>query len=154
MADIWKGDGSINDPHALNVVPGKAFPSPDQITLRINIGCTSRIRQTWEAFQPTITYTAPFLYTTNLQDYATLVPTIAQTVYSYVADEQLSGAIVETHVQLWLDNVTHPDVAAGVVRLPKGSRDTQLSNEDFSSAQVLEDHLNGNILDIKNTARY
>lgn len=153
--DWWIGDQSVRnvDPARLNIQPPIPVPPSDQIPLKISIGCTSRVRLS-EVFQPTITYTAPFLYTTDLLNYATLVPIIATTVWDYVNSEKAQNAIVETHCGLWIDNVTHAPTGAGVVRLPKANRDTQLSNEEFTSAQVLQDHLNGNISDLRNTVKY
>lgn len=155
--DWWTGGGagdSNQNPWALNIVPKTPVPEPQDIPIRIEIGVTSRVRQFDEAFKPTITYTESFIYHSDLLHYTTLVPTIVSFIWSYVQSEKMAGAIVQTHVAIWLDNVTHPWTGAGVVKLPKGHRDTQLSNEEFTSAQILQDHLTGNILDVKNGAKY
>lgn len=144
----------MTQPGDLYIVPPPAVPTPDHIEVRIQVGQQSKVRLNSEPFRPTKTYSAVFQYSTNLDDYQDTTAAAADEIWTHLVSERALGAEITTHCAVWLDNVTHPVAAKGVVKLPKGHIDTALSDLEFVSAQTLEDHLNNLVLNLRTNAKY
>lgn len=125
-------------------------------TIRIDVGLQTRVRHIDETWKETITYGHVFHYTTDLSSYQTITPQVAQDAFDYKQAQSAvyPYAITTTHVSVWVDNVTHPTPARGVVKLPKGNRDTSLSHDEFDSTGTLLDHINEVVANLRAIAKY
>lgn len=123
-------------------------------TIRIKIGVTSIERKFEERFIPWTSTNTPFHYETDTETYLSMTPTIANEVWEFVNSEVQRGAVIEVHYGAWLDNVTHPETSAGVIRLAKSHVDSQQSQLEADSLQSIQEHLEKQLADLKATARY
>lgn len=124
--------------------------------VKINATVMSKVRLNSEPFRPTITYNNDFHWKTDLNNYPTILAAAEQALLKLVADEIDKGAESTVHVGIWLDNVTHPPTAAGVVKLPKAHHDftwTQLELEG-NPVGTIADALANVVVNLKNSAKY
>lgn len=122
--------------------------------LNIDITVQTRKRLVEEPFRPTRTDSYDFHWVTDLEHYLPLLTTIGNNVFADVVSRREPYAESTVHVSIRMENVTHPEPAAGVVPLPKGHFDAALSDEEVVSAKVVSDLLSTLIGNLKNTAKY
>lgn len=123
--------------------------------LNIDIVVQSRKRLDDEPFRPTEIVNSDFHVETDLDNYPTLVETIADKVWDYISEQRALGWENSAAISIRLDNATHtPNIGAGVVPLAKGHRDAALTGEEITSAAVIRDFVQGIILDLKHRSKY
>lgn len=111
--------------------------------------------RTEQPFRPTTTLAQAFHFKTELDYVTTTVPGFVTQVADYVDSERayVPYRTITTHVQIRIENVTHPVTGAGVVPLAKAFREFQLTDLEFNST-LLGDSINKVIADLKQQSKY
>lgn len=124
-------------------------------TVDIELGVNSSIRMTAETWQPTVITNAPFYLATDLTAYITAVDGyIASTVWPFIVAEKTRGATPSLQAGIRIENVTHPTVAKGVVKLPKAFREFQMTDLELTSAAVIATHIKSVVADLRSQVSY
>lgn len=121
----------------------------------IEIGIKSKERQYLERFKPTITRSNQFRYVTDLDNYLSVTNNYATEVYNFIQEQYARGVLeMGIHIGITIQNVTAPVSGKGVVPREKARRDSAMNDVELSSIQVLKDHIDKVIGELREKAEY
>lgn len=117
------------------------------------------LKSTWkttEPFRPTEVCVYQLAKTTDLTNYATAVAAFADEVWTLITSERAASPVRELtyHMQVRIENTTHPTPAKGVVKLAKAHFNWHFTDLELTSATIIKDSITNVIADLKNIAKY
>lgn len=110
-------------------------------SLKIRAVVNIKERLVNEPFKPTITSDHQLSFSSSLSTISEDSGSIATNVWNFVVSSSGANRGVGLHLAVWMENVTHPAPAAGVVPLPKEHYDAALTDLELTNAAAIEDKL-------------
>lgn len=122
--------------------------------VRLNVGVNTTYRGFEERFLVNTTSVESWNVETTLDSYASDSATLALQVFDAILLRRSESGVCATYFDVWLENVTHPTPAAGVVVLPKANITGLLNDEEVTDATVIASHLNDFVSLLRADAKY